>query len=253
LKQAETLRTQAQAEGEAKKMRAEGAKAEAAAAGLAAAEIQKAQADAAMREAEAIKAKGLAEAESEKARAEALAAYDGVAQRVELMKLELDARVRIETAKAQSLGQAMAAMNIKLIGDPAAAASLLRMVTLADGLGEIVKATPAPVREVGQQLLNKATGSNGNALLRFAEAGEDESRSGGVSTLAQMLPQLLALTERTLDINNLKGLTVTQVAERLRKAVKPEDQALVERAQAALSELPIIADMPFEDVYLRAK
>jgi hypothetical protein len=100
--------------------------------------------------------------------AEALAAFDGVAQRVEMTRLTLDAQVCIEIAKAQALGAAMAAMNIKLIGDPAAAASLLRMVTLADGLGEVVKATPDPVLAVGQQLLNKLTADpKGASLLKL--------------------------------------------------------------------------------------
>ncbi|MBK9095004.1 MAG: hypothetical protein IPM84_20020 [Anaerolineae bacterium] len=53
-----------------------------------------------------------------------------------MLKLQLDAQVRIEIAKAQAaLGSALASMNIKLIGDPNAAASLLRLVTLADGIG----------------------------------------------------------------------------------------------------------------------
>src|SRR6185369_3544353 len=111
-----------------------------------------------MREAEAVRAKGLAEAEAEKAKAEALAAYDGVAQRVELLKLQLDAQVRIEIARAEALGSALASMNIKMIGDPNAAASLLRLVTMADGLGEVLKATPEPVREAGKQLVEKITG-----------------------------------------------------------------------------------------------
>lgn len=257
LKQAETLRTQAQAESEAERLRADGAKAKAAADGLAAAEIQKAKAEAAMREAEAIKAKGLAEAESEKARAEALAAFEGVAQRVELMKLELDAQVRIETAKANALGQALAGMNIKLIGDPAAASSLLRMVTLADGLGEVVKAAPQPVREVGQQLLNKATGNpNGDALLRMTDDangnGNGNGRANGVTELATMLPKLVKLTERELDVNKLKGQSVSQVLDILAQQVKGDDLTMVERARDALVQLPIINDMSFEEVYLRA-
>ncbi|MFZ1466168.1 MAG: SPFH domain-containing protein, partial [Anaerolineae bacterium] len=110
LKQADTLRTQAQAEAEASKLRAEGTKATSSAVGLAEADVMKAKADAAMREAEAIRARGLAEAESAKAKAEALAAFDGVAQRVEMLKLQLDAQVRIEIAKAQALGSALASM-----------------------------------------------------------------------------------------------------------------------------------------------
>lgn len=255
LKQAETLRTQAQAEREAETLRADGARAQASAAGLADAEVMKAKAEAAMREAEAVRAKGLAEAESEKAKAEALAAFDGVAQRVEITKLQLDAQVRIETARAQALGSAMASMNIKLIGDPNAAAALLRLVTLSDGLGEVVKAAPRPVREIGQQLVNKVTGdAKGDGLLKI---GEPEGQSTGgpsadLAELAMLVPEIIHLAEKTLDVNKLKGQSVGEVLATLARRVGAEERATVEKAQQALALLPIVNDLPFEEVYLRA-
>lgn len=247
LKQAETLRTQAQAEMEAEKLRADGARAKSSATGLAEAEVLKAKADAAMREAEAVRARGLAEAESEKAKAEALAAFEGVAQRVELLKLQLDAQVRIEVARAESLGQALAAMNIKLIGDPQAASSLLRMVTLADGLGEVVNAAPPALREVGQQLLNKMTGDGKGNGQKPAEAN-----SASVTELAQLVPTIIHLAEQTLDVNALKGQSVGEVLKTLSERVDPTHRSTVESAQRVLAQLPILNDLPFEEVYLRA-
>ncbi|HLF24897.1 MAG TPA: SPFH domain-containing protein [Anaerolineae bacterium] len=248
LKQAETLRTQAQAEREAETLRADGARAKSSAEGLAEAEVMKAKAESAMREAEAIRARGLAEAESEKAKAEALAAFEGVAQRVELTKLQLDAQVRIEIAKAQALGSALATMNIKLIGDPAAAASLLRLVTLADGLGEIVKAAPQPVREIGQQLINKVTGEDGDSLLKVGEGNGHT----GMAELALLAPEIMRIAEQTLDVNRLKGQSVGEVLALLAQRTKAEDRTTIEKAQQALAALPIINDLPFEEVYLRA-
>lgn len=205
-----------------------------------------------MREAEAVRARGLAEAESAKARAEALAAFDGVAQRVELTRLTLDAQVRIEIAKAQALGTAMAAMNIKLIGDPAAAVSLLRMVTLADGLGEVVKATPEPVLAVGQQLLNKLTADPTGASLLKLNGSNGHSKGGDVTDIATVLPELLRITEQTLDINQLKGKSVREVMSMLAEKANDVDKPLVLKAQTALEGMSIIADLPFEDVYQRA-
>ena len=253
LKQAETLRTQAQAEREAETLRADGARAQASAAGLAEAEVAKAKAEAAMREAEAVRAKGLAEAESEKAKAEALAAFDGVAQRVEITKLQLDAQVRIETARAQALGSAMASMNIKLIGDPNAAAALLRLVTLSDGLGEVIKAAPRPVREIGQQLINKMTGDDkGDGLLKIGEPeGQAAGPAADLAELALLVPEIIHLAERTLDVNKLKGQSVGDVLATLARRVSGEDRAAVEKAQQALAMLPIVNDLPFEEVYLR--
>jgi uncharacterized membrane protein YqiK len=251
LKQAETLRTQAAAEREAEQLRADGAKAKASAAGLADADVLKAKAEAAMREAEAVKAKGLAEAESQKAKAEALAAYEGVAQRVEITKLQLDAQVQIEVARAQALGNALASMNIKLIGDPAAASQLLKMVTLADGLGEVAKAAPLPIRELGQQIINKATGSDGDSLIKIGQT-EGNGQASDIAELALLVPELMQIAERTLDVNQLKGQTVAQVLATLARQARAEDKPTVEKAQAALSQLPIIGDLPFEEVYLRA-
>ncbi len=259
LKQAETLRTQALAENEAEKLRADGARAKAAAAGLAEAEAVKARAEAALREAEAIRAKAIAAAEGEKAKAEALAAFDGVSQRVEMLKLELDAKVRIETAKAEALGKALSSMNFKLIGDPNSASQLLRMVTLADGLGEVVKAAPQPVREVGQQILNKVTGDpDGDALLKLAQepapsaSGNGKANGIAVGDFATLVPKVIKLAEDHLDLNKLKGDTVSQALKKLAQAVGPEHQATIEEAQHALELLPVIRDLPFEELYLRA-
>ena len=247
LKQAETVRTQAQAETEAEKLRAEASKAKASAAGLAEADVLQAKAEAAMREADAVRARGLAEAEGAKAKAEALAAYDGVAQRVELLKLQLDAQVQIEIAKSQALGSALAAMNIKLIGDPNAAASLLRMVTLADGLGEVMNNTPRPLLEVGQQLLNKVTGNPAGDSLT-----QSQPTNGGASVteLALLVPEIVKLAEQNLNLNKLKGQSVGDVLNLL--AEKVTDNPSIARAQAAMDSLPIIRDLPFEDFYLRA-
>ena len=248
LKQAETLRTQAAAEREAEQLRADGAKAKSSATGLAEADIMKAKAEAAMREAEAVKAKGMAEAEVQKSKAEALAAFEGVAQRVEIIKLQLDAQVQIEVARAQALGNALASMNIKLIGDPIAASQLLKMVTLADGLGEVVKAAPLSVREIGQQLINKATGGDGDSLIKLS----GDSPASDVAELALLVPQLIKITDKTLDVNKIKGQTVAQVVTMLVQRTTGDDKATIEKAQKSLAMLPLINDLPFEEVYLRA-
>jgi uncharacterized membrane protein YqiK len=254
-KQAETMRTQAKAETDSQKMRAEGARATSSATGLAEAEVLKAKADAAMREAEAIRAKGLAEAESSKAKSEALAAYEGVAQRMELTRMQLDATVRIEVAKAEALGHAIASMNLKLYGDPSAATALLRMVTLADGLGEVIKAAPPAVRELGQGLMNRMTGDgdgNGASKPAAETAAPVNGNSASLTDLAGMLPDLLRIAEKKMDMNLLKGQSIAEVLAELAKTVDGEDLQKVQQAQAALMQLPILSEMPFEDVYLRA-
>ena len=246
LKQADTLRIQAQAEVEAAKLRAEGAKATASAAGLAEADVYRAKADAGMREAEVIRAKGLAEAEAEKAKAEALAAFDGVAQRVEVIKLQLDAQVRIEIAKAEALGTAMASMNIKMIGDPVAAASLLRMITMADGLGEVMNAAPESVRQIGQQLVNKLTDTPNKPA-----ASPEPQASSNAADLAKLVPEIVQMIEKKLDLEAIKSMSVKDVLVQLSETATKKEKATIEKAQQALAVMPVLNDLPFEELYLR--
>ena len=94
-------------------------------------------------EAEAVKAKGLAEAEGQKAKAEALAAFDNVSQKLELQRMQLDAQVQIGVARAQAMGAAIANMQIKMFGTPEAADSILRLMSFAEGMNDVVGADAA--------------------------------------------------------------------------------------------------------------
>jgi hypothetical protein len=126
------------------------------------------------------------------------------------------------------------------------------MVTLADGLGQVVAAAPQPVREIAQQVINKVTGDgSGDALLNLAN-GSGNGAATSVTDLALLVPEILRLTEKTLDINKLKGQSVGEVMAMLHRQVKAEDRPAVEKAQHALAMLPILNDLPFDELYLRA-
>jgi uncharacterized membrane protein YqiK len=274
-KQAETKRTAAEAERDAEKMRAEAERARTSAAGLAEAEVLRARAEAAklqgmaeaavirakaealqseaevirakgLAEAEAAKAKGLAEAEAQKAKAEALAAFDNVSQQLELQRLQLEAQIQIGVARAQAMGAAIANMQIKMFGTPEAADSILRLMSFAEGLNDVMGAMPPQVRELGNQLLTKVAGngapSNGQGSAQVSLTLEQ---------VATLMPQLIALVERTLDVDKLKKQTISQVLDQLETQAGEADKATVALARQALQLLPILAEMNFEDVYLR--
>ncbi len=267
-KQAETKRTQAQAESDSEKMMADAERARTSATGLAEAEVLRANAEAArlqgmaeadvirakaeatqaeaevirakgLAEAEAVKARGLAEAEGQKAKAEALAAFDNVSQQLELQRLQLDAQIQIGVARAQAMGAAIANMQIKMFGTPEAADSILRLMSFAEGMNDVLGAVPPQVRDLGGQLLGKVMG--------------DGKKSGAmtVEQIAALMPQLMALVDRTLDVNKIKKQTVVQVLDQLEAQVAEADRPVVAQARAALTMLPIIADANFEDIYLR--
>jgi uncharacterized membrane protein YqiK len=273
-KQAETKRTQAQAESDAEKMLADAERARTSATGLAEAEVLRAKAEASklqgmaeadviqakaeamkseaqvirakgLAEAEAVKAKGLGEAEGQKAKAEALAAFDNVSQQLELQRMQLDAQVQVGVARAQAMGAAIANMQIKMFGTPEAADSILRMMSFAEGLNDVVGAVPPSVRELGSQLLGKVMAGDGK---HDGQSGEGPLTLEEVATL---MPQLMAAVDRTLDVNKLKKQTFSQVLDQLEAQADAADKPLAVKARAALALLPFVADASFEDVYLR--
>ena len=168
-----------------------------------------------------------------------------MAQRIELVRLELNTKMRIEIARADAFGKAVAAMDLKLIGDPNAAASFLRLVTFSNGLGEVLIAAPQPLQDLGRSLISRATSTN------WAEVqnGNGNDPSASMTQLSQMIPALVALVETTLNIDTLAGMNVNEV---LAQEVKPADKAVVEKAQKALAALPLINDLLFEELYQRA-
>ena len=270
-KQAETKRTQAQAESDAEKMLADAERARSSAIGLAEAEVLRAKAEASrlqgtaeadvirakaeatqveaevirakgLAEAETVKAKGLAEAEGQKAKAEALAAFDNVSQKLELQRLQLDAQVRIGVARAQAIGAAIANMQIKMYGTPDAAESILRLMSFADGMNDVVGVVPPQVKELGSQLLDKVMGN-----------GKKEQSGQGMTLeqVATLMPQIMAVVDRTLDVNKLKKQTVSQVLDQLEAKAAEADRPAVAQGRATLALLPFLADANFEDIYLR--
>ncbi len=62
---------------------------------------------------------------------------------------------------------------------------------------------------------------------------------------------LMQLTENTLDVNKLRGLSVREVLARLHEQTHGQEKASVARAQKLLADLPILNDLPFEELYLR--
>jgi hypothetical protein len=156
--------------------------------------------------------------------------------------------VRIEIAKAEALGSALASMNIKMIGDPNAAAALLRLVTMADGMGEVLKATPEPVKEVGKQLVEKVTGK---PLSLAGTNGHEQQPADPNADVAELMPEIIAMIEKKMDLEAIKNHSVRDVLVALGEKATKKEKTVIEKAQQALETLPVLNDLPFEELYLR--
>lgn len=243
LKQAETRRTQAKAESDAEKLIAEATQARVSAQGLAEADVIRAKAEAEKVQADAIKAKGLAEAEGQKAKAEALAAFEGVSQRLELERIRLEAQVQIEVARAQAMGQGIANMQVKLFGSPDMAEKILKLATWSDGIMDVASGLPKPVQDAGKAIFDRVIGGNGGASAPQAQTTQTQP--------SELLPQLIKMVESRLDVNDLGGITVGQAIDALDEATSEEEKAIIVQVRQFLTAMPFVLDLPFETVYLQ--
>jgi hypothetical protein len=102
------------------------------------------------------------------------------------------------------------------------------------------------VRELGSQLLGKVAG---NGVHDNGQTSTGQSVT--LEQVAMLMPQLMVLVDRTLDTSKLKKQTVSQVLAQLDAQAGETDKPMVVLARQALELLPILAEMNFEDVYLR--
>jgi len=65
-----------------------------------------------------------------------------------------------------------------------------------------------------------------------------------------LVPKVMTLVEDNLDVNALKGDTVAQMLAKLASKADAKDQATIEQARHALELMPVIKDLPFEELYL---
>ncbi len=255
---AEARRTEAQAAADAEKMRAEATRAVAVAPGLAEAEIIKAKAEAAQLEAEAIKARGLAEAEAirakalaeaegQRALADALAANEGVAQRLELERIRLKAQVEIGVAQAQAMGEAMAAMDFKLYGTPETAQQILRLMSLTDGVGNLFQVVPQPLKELGGRLMDRvlpaSNGSHSNGANDTGNQNQEPAASSNGFDLSSVQPLIAAssaILNSYLSAEERQSMTLNSGIERAMSQANPSEQATLLRLQGVLTLLPAI-------------
>jgi hypothetical protein len=243
IKMAEARRTEAHASADAEKLQAEAARAAAAAPGLAEAEIITAKAEAARLEAEAIRARGLAEAEGQRAMADALAANEGVAQQLELEKLRVSAQIEIGVAQAKAMGEAMASMDFKLYGTPESAQQILRLISLTDGIGSLLQAAPAPLKDLGGRLVDRLLPANGNGGHRAGLGnGDGVVKVLDMSAIQPLLLEASAIATALLNEEERGKLSVREAIERATTIASPEQRITLYQLQGILALVPSIAE-----------
>jgi regulator of replication initiation timing len=70
--------------------------------------------------------------------------------------------------------------------------------------------------------------------------------------LAQLMPEILQMIEKKMDLEAIKNQNLREVLVALSDKVTKKEKATIEKAQQALKNLPVLNDLPFEELYLRA-
>ncbi|MCG8353085.1 MAG: hypothetical protein MI924_35415 [Chloroflexales bacterium] len=261
IKMAEARRTEAQATADADKLRAEAMRATTAAQGLAEAEVFEAKAEAANLEAEAIKARGLAEAEAiraktlaeadgQRAMADALAANEGVTQRLELERIRLQAQIEIGVAQAKAMGEAMTAMDFKLYGTPETAQQILRMMSMTDGVSNLFQAVPPQLRDLGNRLADRILPPNGSGALSSSGGDNGASNSASNVDLSAVQPLITAgnaILIRHLSAEERETLTLNTAIEQALKLADPAEQTTLLKLQGLLTLMPALGEQALTD------
>lgn len=138
----------AQADREVARLESEAERDRKSAEGLAQVQVEMERLNVMTKEAEALKARLLAEADGEKAKAEALASHNAVAKDLEMARLEAEVRKVVETARAEALGEAIAGMNMNLVGDASMAQRMLELISTVQTASHVYDALPDRAKDV---------------------------------------------------------------------------------------------------------
>jgi hypothetical protein len=115
------------------------------------------------------------------------------------------------------------------------------MITMADGLGEVLNATPESVKQIGQQFVNKLTDTN----------AAPAAPTNDTADLAKLVPEIVQMIEKKMDLEAIKSLSVKEVLAQLSEKATKKEKLTIEKAQQTLAMLPVLNDLPFEELYLR--
>jgi len=159
----------------------------------------------------------------------------------------MHAQVEIGVAQAKAMGEAMAAMDFKLYGTPETAQQILRMIGLADGVGSLINTAPAPLKELGNRLINRVLPANGNG-----DAEKSASNDNGLNlTAAQpVLREAALIASQYLSADELQTLTVGAALEQVLGVASEEQQAVLHKVQGMLQLMPQLADQPLSSVLM---
>lgn len=192
-------------------------------------------------EADATRAKSLAEAEGQRSMSDALAANDFAAQRLEIEKIRLQAQIEIGVAQAQAMGVAMASMEFKLYGTPDTAQQILHMISLSDGLGNLIETAPAPLKELGGRLLDRFAPVNGAAIDPAQPSGSGDGVAVSFGAAQPLVDAASAVLKAHLSPAERQRLTVREGIAQALTVANAEQRATLLRAEGMLTLVPAVA------------
>jgi hypothetical protein len=137
------------------------------------------------------------------------------------------------------MGDALSGMDFKLYGTPETAQQILRMMSLTDGVSNIVQSAPPQLKELGNRLLDRVipptNGSHGNGDGHGALPIDMNAMQGLLVEGQTILRALLTADER-------KALTVHASLEQALTRANDPQRATLLKLLGLVALMPAIAE-----------
>lgn len=65
------------------------------------------------------------------------------------------------------------------------------------------------------------------------------------------MPEIIQMIEKKMDVEAIKTQSVREVLVALSEKATRKEKTTIEKAQQALDIIPVLNDLPFEELYLR--
>ena len=117
---------------------------------------------------------------------------------------------------------------------------LLRLVSLSDGLGNLVQNAPPALRELGGRLADRLLPANGSS--GHSNGGDGSATPLNIAAAQPLIAEGSAILKAHLSPDELGALTVREALERALALAPTEQHPTLLKLQGLLTLLPVVAE-----------
>ena len=118
------------------------------------------------------------------------------------------------------------------------------MISFGDGLDNLIKTAPAPLKDLGGRLVDRFVGPNGSHTVESTAKSIDVFDN---NALQPLLLEAGALAMTLLSEEERSSLTVGEALEEAASKASPEQMKVIYKLQGAITLMPSMANQKLSD------